>query len=82
MEDKSKNITIIVNTQEKPWDREEISYKEVVELAFGSYSAKQNALYLITFSDRDSGKDGSLVKGESQKVEKGMIFNVTRADKS
>ena len=33
--DDHKEVTIIVNTREKKWGKKEISYKEVIELAFG-----------------------------------------------
>jgi len=78
-----KEVTIIVNTREKKWDKKEISYKEVIELAFGSYSDDENVVYTVTYSKGpDSHKEGSLVKGESVKVKDGMIFNVFKTNKS
>ena len=78
-----KEITIIVNTREKTWDKKEISYEEVVVLAFGSYSSDENIVYTVTFSrGPESHHEGSLVKGDSVKVKKGMIFNVTQTNKS
>jgi len=83
MEDKDKKVTIIVNTRPKSWSEEEISYKQVVELAFGTYSDDPNVVYTVTFSKgHDPKHEGSLVKGQSVKVKEGMIFNVTRTDKS
>ncbi|MFA5393817.1 MAG: multiubiquitin domain-containing protein [Candidatus Ratteibacteria bacterium] len=78
-----KEVTIIVNTREKIWDKKEISYEEVVVLAFGSYSDDENIVYTVTFSKGESPHhEGSLVKGDSVKVKKGMIFNVTQTNKS
>jgi hypothetical protein len=78
-----KEVTIIVNTREKKWDKKEISYKEVVVLAFGSYSDDPNVVYTVTYSKGERPhQEGSLVKGESVKVKDGMIFNVTQTNKS
>jgi len=82
-EDDHKELSIIVNTREKKWGKKEISYKEVVELAFGSYSEDENVVYTVTYSKGpDSHKEGSLVRGESVKVKNGMIFNVSQTNKS
>ncbi len=81
--EEGKQTTIIVNTREKVWNEKEISYQQVVELAFGSYSDDPNIVYEITFSKGDDSRhEGTLVKGDSVKVKKGMIFNVTKSDKS
>lgn len=78
-----KEITIIVNTREKVWNKKEISYEEVIILAFGSYSENENITYAVTYSRGEEPKhEGSLVKGMSVKVKKGMVFNVTPTDKS
>jgi len=78
-----KEVTIIVNTREKTWNKKEISYEEVIVLAFGSYSNDENVVYTVTYSKGpDSHHEGSLVKGGSVKVKDGMIFNVTQTNKS
>lgn len=78
-----KEITIIVNTREKVWSQKEISYEQVIELAFGSYSENENIIYSVTYSRGEVPKhEGTLVKGTSVKVKKGMVFNVTPTDKS
>lgn len=80
---KEKEFTIIVNTREKPWAKKEISYEEVVVLAFGSYSTDPNVVYTVTyFKGPESHHEGSLVKGDSVRVKDGMIFNVTQTNKS
>lgn len=82
-EDHKKDIIIIVNTREKTWDEKEISYEQVVELAFGTYTDHPDIVYTITYSKGpDSHHEGSLVKGRSVHVKNGMIFNVTKTDKS
>lgn len=78
-----KEVTIIVNTREKTWDKKEISYEEVIVLAFGSYSNDENIVYTVTFSKGpESHHQGSLVKGGTVHVKDGMIFNVTQTNKS
>lgn len=78
-----KEVTIIVNSREKTWNEKEISYKQVVILAFDSYSDDENTVYTVTYTKgEESRHEGSLVKGESVKVKEGMIFNVTQTNKS
>lgn len=78
-----KDPIIIVNTREKDWDKEKISYEEVVILAFGSYSKDENVVYTVTYSKGPEGhREGSLVKGESVKIKNGMIFNVSQTNRS
>jgi hypothetical protein len=78
-----KEFTIIVNAREKIWDKKEISYQEVVMLAYGTYSSDDNIVYTVTFSKGpESHHQGSMVNGDSVKVKKGMIFNVTQTNKS
>lgn len=80
---KDKEVTIIVNTREKKWDKKEISYEEVVVLAFGSYTENDTVVYTVTYSKgHNDNHEGSLIKGESVKVKEGMIFNVTQTNKS
>ena len=79
----SKDFTIIVNTREKKWTEKEISYEEVIQLAFDSYDNNETTVYTITYSrGEDSHKEGFLLKGEKVKVKNGMIFNVTQTNKS
>lgn len=80
---KHKEFTIIVNTREKTWSKGEISYEEVIVLAFDSYSNDENIVYTVTFSrGHESHHEGSMIKGDSVKVKKEMIFNVTQTNKS
>src|SRR5689334_5858784 len=58
-------VFLIVNTREKEWHKKEISYKEVVTLAFGSYSDDPNIVYTVSFSKGTKHKrEGTLVKGQ------------------
>ena len=76
-------VVIIVNTREKRWAKKEISYDQLVILAFGTISPDPDIVYTIKFSKGPEGnRQGSLVKGKSVKVKCGMIFDVTPTNKS
>lgn len=77
-----KEFTIIVNAREKEWDKKEISYQEVIVLAFGEYIENENIEYTVAYSKAHGDKNGTLTKGESVKVKEGMVFNVNKTDKS
>jgi len=76
-------VVIIVNTREKKWNKKEISFEEVVILAFGAYSPDPNVVYTVKYSrGTEHHREGSLVKGHSVKVKWGMVFDVTQTNKS
>ncbi|WP_282016492.1 multiubiquitin domain-containing protein [Marinifilum flexuosum] len=78
-----KERQIVVNGRVKTWNQKYIEFKELVELAFGSYNDNPNTCYTITYTRGCSNKpQGSIVKGEEVKVKPKMIFNVTATDKS
>jgi hypothetical protein len=78
-----RQVIISVNT--KPFEvvKEEISFEEVVALAFGSMPAGGSVAFTMTYRRGQGSKpSGSLVEGATVKVKDGMIFNVTKTDKS
>ncbi|HCR52764.1 MAG TPA: multiubiquitin domain-containing protein [Cyclobacteriaceae bacterium] len=81
--DKVKVHTIIVNGREKEFEGKEISFEQVIILAFGVVSPNPNISYTVTYKRGEGNKpQGTLVAGESVKVKEGMIFNATATDKS
>jgi len=76
-----KPVTIIVNGREKEWTEKRITFKQVVTLAFGTYEENELIVYTVTYKYK-SHKEGTMVAGDEVKVHEGMIFNVTRTDKS
>jgi hypothetical protein len=77
-----KEVTLIVNGREKKFLKEEISFAEVVTLAFDTPPSK-DVMYTVTYRRGQGSKpDGTLVHGQSVKVKDGMIFNVTATNKS
>lgn len=78
----SKEITIIVNGREKTLDKGKISYNEVIELAFGTIEIGPEVVYTITYSKGNKDDKGSMVSGDVVNLKQGMVFNVTRTDRS
>lgn len=74
--------TIIVNATECSWDKKEISYTEVVDLPFPPPHT-DTEMFTVQYSrGPKENPQGTLVKKEIVCVEKGMVFDVTRTDKS
>jgi len=79
----NKEITIIINGREKTVSGKLISSDELVELAFDNPPTGEFICFTITYRKGHGNKpDGNLAEGETVKVKKGMIFNVTATDKS
>lgn len=78
-------ITIIVNAEDKTLSvgTKQLSYEDVVMLAYGNYDSSSNVIYTVSYSNGpEQNRKGNLVKGQSAWVQEGMIFNVSRSDKS
>jgi len=78
-------ITILVNGEEKMLlpHVEKISYEEVVKLAYGTLPTNPNTIYTVAYSNGpNSNVKGTLTKGRSVMVKEGMVFNVSKSDKS
>lgn len=74
-------ITIFVNTDPVAWDRPQISYDELVKLAFPDGLFDGKVRYSITWTKPD-GTEGAVLKGGKVKVVDGMKFDVRNTDKS
>lgn len=76
-----KQVTIYVNTRPHIVTKEKISFSEVVALS--GFPGGENVTFSVSYR-RGHGQsaEGSLVEGQSVQVQDGMIFNVTRTDKS
>ena len=78
-----KTFLIIVNGREKEVEREELSFDELVDLAFVDPARGPQIVFTITF--REAGgriPEGELDEGQRLKVRDGTIINVTRTDQS
>jgi hypothetical protein len=76
-------VIINVNGREKKWDKRQISYQEVVHLAFPDDQDNGVTLYTVTYKrGPEQNPEGTMVKGDKVYVKHKMIFNVTPTDKS
>ena len=76
-------FTIIVNARPHVWKEVNITFEQLVVLAFGSYDNNPNKGYTVTYSRGWEPKpEGTMVKGSSVRVKNKMIFDVTATDKS
>ena len=78
-------ITVLVNGEEKMLlpHIKELSYEEIVKLAYGTFPINPNTIYTVAYSNgpRENPK-GTLTRGHSVLVKEGMVFNVSKSDKS
>ncbi|TAE87560.1 MAG: hypothetical protein EAZ82_07765 [Verrucomicrobia bacterium] len=79
-----KDFTIIVNTREKTVSQEEITFAEIVALAYDNPPTGANVLFTVAYRRGHGNKpDGTMVETDPPlKLKEGMIFNVTATDKS
>jgi len=75
-----KHITIIVNARPRQVEESVVTFIEIVKLAFGSYDSNPTATYSVTWSLR--AEHGSMVLDNEIHLKEGMVFNVTRTNKS
>lgn len=76
-----KTTIIIVNGRPREVTGKEISYSQVVQLAFPDDQTNENIEYTVAYAN-PHGKDGTLVEGQTVHIKKGMIFNVTKTNRS
>jgi Multiubiquitin len=82
-DEKTKQFTIVVNGQEKVVSEHELSFDEVVSLAYdGNPPTGPNWEFTVSYRKAHGNKQGSLVEGQTVKVKDGTVFNVSGTDKS
>ena len=82
-DDSKKTVTVIVNGKEKTVEKDDLTYDDVVALAFDSPPTGDNILITIVYRRGHGDKpEGSLVPGGTVKVKDGMILDVTATDRS
>lgn len=78
-----KTVTIIVNGREKSVPKDELTFNELINLAFDNPNTGPQICFTITYRRGHGNKpEGNLAEGESVKVKEGMIINVSFTDKS
>ena len=76
-------FAIVVNGRRKEVEREELSFDELVDLAFDDPARGPQIVFTITFRDAAGRiREGELDEGQRLKVRDGTIVNVTRTDQS
>jgi hypothetical protein len=81
--EQAHDVTIIVNAKKKQVPRSDLSFEQVVALAFDAPPTGENVLFTVVYRRGHGSKpDGTLVAGEAVKPKEGMIFDVTATDKS
>ena len=78
-----KKITIVVNGREKQVETEEVTFEQIVALAFDNPPTGKFICFTLTYW-RGGGRkpEGTLIESGSVKVKEGTVFNVTVTDKS
>lgn len=78
-----KEFTIVVNGRPKIVTERELSFDEIVLLAFNPPPSGPNIMFTITYRNGPlKNPEGTLIEGGIVKIKEGMIFNVTQTDKS
>lgn len=79
---KAHAVTIIVNGRERTVEEKDVSFDEVVDLAFPGAPTGPNIVYTVAYRKAAGNRSGDLLPGQSVKVKQGTIFDVTQTDKS
>jgi hypothetical protein len=83
MEKTKKNVTVIINAEPFDTEKDEISYDEVVTLAFPDFPQHPERNYSVTYTRGEGNKpEGILSPSGSVKVKDKMIFYVKHAGQS
>jgi hypothetical protein len=76
-------IRIIVNTREKFVDSRVLTFEALVKLAFPDLPMTPNTAFTVSYrKGPDKHPEGTLIEGESVRIKKGEVFNVSATDKS
>jgi len=79
----SHTVNIFVNARQKTVEKDEISFDEIIRLAYDNPPTGPNWVFTVTYHRGHGNKpEGSLRASESVKVKDGMVFDVTATDKS
>lgn len=76
-------VIILVGGNPYKWTKAQISFEEVIILAYGSYNDSPNVAYTVAYEDGPiQNPEGSMIKGTAVYVKHKMIFHATATDKS
>jgi hypothetical protein len=78
-----KKVTLIVNGTPKQWEKKQISFSEIIVLAYGVYIDRPTMVYTVGYEDGPKeNMEGSMTRDSSVFVKNKMIFHATATDKS
>jgi hypothetical protein len=80
VEVQTDTVSIIVNGRERKVASGQLTFDQLVELAYGHPPEGGSIYYTITYHKGD--RSGTLTPGQSIAVDNGTRFNVVRTDKS
>ena len=81
--DSEKGIRIFVDGTPHVVSTDEVTFDEVVNLAYPGGGRGDLITYTVTFFNGGGRPpEGALAEGEKAKVKDGTVFNVTRTDRS
>ena len=79
----AQTVTIYVNTRAKQVAKEDITFEELVALAFETPPKGDGVQFTIQYTRGHGNKPaGNLLEGQSVKVKEGMEFDVTPTNRS
>jgi hypothetical protein len=79
----AKEVIIIVNGTPVKWDKNKITFKEVVTIAYGNYAESATMVYTVAYEDGSKqNTEGSMLKNAVVFIKNKMIFHATSTDKS
>jgi hypothetical protein len=78
------NVTIIIDGTPHEWSEKEISYEQVVNLAYDGQPPTGEFIEITVGYHRGASDkhEGDLEPSQSVKVKDGMVFDVTATDRS
>ena len=78
-----KTVTIVVNGRAKAVPKDELTYEDLVRLAFENPPTGQDVQFTVQYTRGQGSKPaGVLVEGGSVKAKEGMEFDVTATNRS
>jgi hypothetical protein len=79
----NKEFRVVVNGRPKVVTGKEMSFTEIIALAFDNPPTGPNIVFTVTYRRGEGNKpEGTMVEGDTVKIKDGMVFNVTATDKS
>jgi hypothetical protein len=82
--ERNDTTAIIVNGRPKEVSGKEISFEQIVQLAFDNPPHGGDTIFSVTYrkGGNDHRPEGVMVEGDSVKIKKGTTFNVTATNRS